>query len=344
MAGQRGESRENGPPEFSPFRIGPYTVFEKIGEGGMAEVFLAQRRTGVGTTQRVVLKRLLSHLAEDPSLVRSLIHEAKVAARLRSGNVAQVIDLEEYEGTLYIAMEYVEGLDLNQILRLLTKHELSVSLSFVFHVITGMLSGVEAVHAVRDDDGSPLGLVHMDISPGNILVSFEGEVKICDFGIARSTARSIMDLSPGKIQGKFSYMSPEQARGDDIDHRSDIFTCGIVMWELLAGRKMYRSPDPGEVYSMAVDAAVPQLPDRGFPDYPGLHAIMASALRRDPDHRYATTSEFHEAVDEYVHRHSIVLSQIEIGRFLTEKFSEDIVEMRRVRERLIGSLAPVEGT
>ncbi len=336
-----GGSRASRQPDFIPYRIGRYTVFEKIGEGGMAEVFLAQRRIGVGTSQRVVLKRLLTHLAEDPDLVQSLVHEAKVAARLRSGNVAQVIDLEEHDGTLYIAMEYVEGLDLNQILRLLTKHELSVSLSFVFHVIAGMLTGVEAVHGVRDDDGSPMGLVHMDISPGNILVSFEGEVKICDFGIARSTARGIMSRSWNKIQGKFSYMSPEQAMGRDIDHRSDIFTCGIVMWELLAGRKMYRSADPREVYDMAVQARVPQLPDRGFPDYPGLHGILSRALRKDVSQRYGSATAFHEAVDEYVHRHGILRSQIEIGRFLTENFAEDILELRRERERLIGSLAPL---
>jgi serine/threonine-protein kinase len=336
-----GGSKATERPDFIPYRIGPYTVFEKIGEGGMAEVFLAQRRTGIGTSQRVVLKRLLPHLSADPELVQALIHEAKVAARLRSGNVAQVIDLEEYESTLHIAMEYVEGLDLNQILRLLTKHELSVSLSFVFHVIAGMLTGVEAVHAVRNDDGSPMGLVHMDISPGNILVSFEGEVKICDFGIARSTALGIMDRSKNKIQGKFSYMSPEQATGRDIDHRSDIFTCGIVMWELLAGRKMYRSPDPREVYDMAVQARVPQLPDRGFPDYEGLHAILSQALRSDPNQRYGSAKSFHEAVDDYVHRHGILRSQIEIGRFLTENFADEILEMRRMRERLIDSLAPL---
>jgi serine/threonine protein kinase len=208
-------------------------------------------------------------------------------------------------------------------------------------VIAGMLTGVEAVHAVRDDDGSPMGLVHMDISPGNILVSFEGEVKICDFGIARSTALGIMDRSKNKIQGKFSYMSPEQATGRDIDHRSDIFTCGIVMWELLAGRKMYRSADPREVYDMAVHARVPQLPDRGFPDYEGLHAILSRALRSDPDLRYGSATSFHEAVDEYVHRQGILRSQIEIGRFLTENFADEILELRRVRERLIDSLAPL---
>jgi serine/threonine-protein kinase len=325
-----------------PFRIGPYVAFEKIGEGGMAEIFLAQRRTGVGTTQRVVLKRLHPHLAEDPDLVRSLVDEAKVASHLGSGNVAQVIGLEEHDGTLYIAMEYVEGMDLNQILRLLTKHQLSVSLSFVFHVIGGMLTGVKAVHDVRDEAGRPLGLVHMDISPGNILVSFEGEVKICDFGIARTTARDIMGRNLDRIQGKFSYMSPEQARGEDIDHRSDLFTCGIVMWELVAGRKMYRSQDPREVYRMAAEALVPQLPDRGLPDYSGLHAILARALRADRDERYGSAAEFLEAVDDYVHVHSIRLSQIDIGRFLTEQFADEILEMRRVRERLIGSLAPLD--
>ena len=308
----------------------------------MAEIFLAQQRTGVGTARSVVLKRLLPHLSADPDLIQSLVHEAKVASRIRSGNIAHVLALEEHASTFYIAMEYIEGMDLGQILRLLTKHEIRVSLSFVFHVVTGMLLGVEAVHGALDDDGRSLQLVHMDISPGNILVSFEGEVKICDFGIARSTARGIMDRSHGRIQGKFSYMSPEQARGDDIDHRSDIFTCGIVMWELVAGRKMYRSPDPAEVYRMASTARIPDLPDRGFPDFQDLVSILSRALAFSPQDRYPASREFLEAVNEYVHAHAILLSQIEIGRFLADNFADEILEIRRARERLIGSVAPLE--
>jgi serine/threonine-protein kinase len=329
--------RAGRPDDLHPYRVGGYVVFEKLGEGGMAEVFLAQKRMGVdmGQAQLVVLKRLRTHLADDESLVQSLVDEAKLAARLRSGNVAQVLDLVSQEGTLYIAMEYVQGMDLSRLLQLFTRHGLRVPLSFVFHVFNGILHGVEAVHSVRDEAGRPLGLVHLDITPGNILVSFEGEVKICDFGIARVTARDILDRS--RIQGKFSYMSPEQASGGDLDHRSDLFTCGIVLWELLAGRRMYRSEDRGEVYRMAVEARVPQLPDRGLPDYAGLHRILAKALRKEPGHRYGSAAEFAEAVTDYVHRNGIVLSQIEVGRFLSEHFAE----VRRERERLTATLAPL---
>jgi len=239
-------------------------------------------------------------------------------------------------------MEYVEGLDLNRLLQLFTKRGLGVPLKFVFQVIEGMLAGVSAVHQARDEQGRSLGLVHMDISPGNILVSFEGEVKLCDFGIARATARDIMSMSRGRIQGKFSYMSPEQARGEDIDHRSDIYTCGIVMWELLAGRKMYRSPDPREVHRMAGNAEVPQLPDRGLPDHAGLHRILGKALRAEPGHRWDAAQDFREAVIDWVHRNGIVVSQIEVGRFLTDHFGDEILEVRRERERLLGALAPIE--
>lgn len=342
-----GTDRQNGagdateqPEQFTPFRVGPYVVFEKIGEGGMAEVFLAQKRTGVGNLQRVVLKRMHAHLGEQKDLVQSLVHEAKVAAQVSSGNVAQVLDLLEHGGTLYITMEYVEGLDLNHLLRLFTRHQLRVPMTFVFHVITGVLRGLEAVHSVRDDRDRKLGLVHLDLTPGNILVSFEGEVKICDFGIARATARDILDRT--KIQGKFSYMSPEQAAGGELDHRSDLFTAGIVLWELLAGRRMYRSKNRGEVYRMAMEADVPQLPDRGLPDYKWVHSILARALRKEPDHRYGSATEFHEAVMDYVHRQKILLSQIEVGRFVSENFAEDILAVRGERERLIGSLAPLE--
>ena len=339
---EKSATRASKPPEFAPFRVGRQVVYEKIGEGGMAEIFLAQRWAGVGGTQRIVLKRLLKHFAEDPGLVKALVNEAKVASRVSSGNIAQVMGLEEHEGTVYIAMEYVEGLDLSHLLRLFSKHGLRVPVAFVFHVVTGLLNGVEAVHRAKDESGRELGLVHLDISPGNILVSFEGEVKLCDFGIARSTARGILDRARARVQGKFSYMSPEQARGDELDHRSDIYTSGIVMWELLAGRKMYKAADPGEVWRMAVKADVPQLPDRGLPDYQGLHRILSKALRLEPGHRYESAKDFHEAVNDYVHRNAIVLSQIEIGRFLSENFAEDIVEVRRERERLMGALAPLE--
>ncbi len=341
MAEENGAGSATGQPEgFTPFRVGRFVVYEKIGEGGMAEVFLAQKRTKNGVAQRVVLKRLHVHLAQEPDLAHSLVDEAKVAAHLSSGNVAQVLDLVEHDGTLYIAMEYVEGLDLNHILQLFTRHQLRVPLSFLFHVFTGVLNGVEAVHGVRDEDGRLLRMVHLDITPGNILVSFEGEVKLCDFGIARATAQDILDRT--KIQGKFSYMSPEQASGGELTHRSDLFTCGIVLWELLAGRRMYRAKTRADVYRMAVEADVPQLPDRGLPDYEGLHRILARSLRKDPGQRYESAKDFHDAVMDYVHKQGIVLSQIEVGRFLTEHFAEDILMVRNERERLIGSLAPLD--
>ena len=221
-----------------PQRLGRYTLFDHIGRGGMADIYLAKAKTGLGGSRLVVVKEVLPHLAADDRFAEMLIAEAKIAARVAHANVVKTDDLGRESGVLYIAMEYVEGFDLRELLRRCARDKVPLPVEFSLLVLIETLRGLDYAHRLRGESGEPLGLVHRDVSPSNVLVSFEGEVKLCDFGIAR--ANEVAPVLPeDTIQGKAGYMSPEHARGETIDGRADVFAAGIILWELLAGRRLY---------------------------------------------------------------------------------------------------------
>src|SRR5579871_3049194 len=170
-----------------PRTFGRYALFDFIGRGGMAEIYLARERTEIGATRRCVVKQILPNFASDPKFSEMLVHEAKLAARLSHANVVQVLDLGREDERLFIAMEYVEGFDVNDLLRRCSQAKVPLPFSFAVHILREALKGLDYAHRRTDDQGRPLGLVHRDVSPSNLLVSFEGEVKVCDFGIARAT-------------------------------------------------------------------------------------------------------------------------------------------------------------
>jgi serine/threonine protein kinase len=326
-----------------PFRLGDYVVFDLIGRGGMAEIFLAKQVGPYMESKKVVLKKIHAWLSRIKTFVDALMSEARVMERIRSPFVTQVIDVRRLDGGAFIAMEYVEGIDLNRLLGLFSKHRIPVPEAFIFHVITCVLEGLEGVHQTKDREGRVLDLIHLDLSPGNILISFAGEVKICDFGVATTSELTRIMAREGEMRGKFSYMSPEQAAARPLDRRSDLFSAGIIFWELLSGRKMYASRDMNEVIRMAAEASFPPLPPGRFPDPEKLDAIVARALRKDPADRYPTALEFLDDVAAYVRRRGIVMSQISIGQMLEEHFSDEILQVRYDRERALSALLPVQG-
>lgn len=325
-----------------PFRIGEYVVFDRIGQGGMAEIFLAVRAGTLTGTKKVVLKQIRSYLAKIPSFVRALMSEAKYMERIRSPFVTQVVDLSSEGDSHYIALEYVEGVDLNRLLGLFSKHRIAVPIPFTFHVLSCVLQGLHAVHEARDDEGRSLNLIHLDLSPGNVLLSFAGEVKLCDFGVATTSQLTEIMAREGEIRGKLSYMSPEQAGGARLDRRSDLFSTGIILWELLMGRKLYSSKDKDRIYEMALQGTIPPIDRNRFPDQEMLDAILARALARDPGDRFATALEFLDAIMDYLEKQKIVLSQITIGGMLEHNFSEEILQVRYERERALAALMPLE--
>jgi serine/threonine protein kinase len=329
-----------------PRAFGPYLLFDRIGRGGMAEIFLARQQGELGSSRRVVIKEVLPELSLDEAFARMLVREAKLAACLRHRNIVQVLDLGRESDRLFIAMEYVEGYDLNQLLRQLSRRRLPLPMQFALHVVREVLQALEYAHRAVDSGGSPLGMVHRDISPSNVLVSFDGDVSLCDFGIARA-----IDADPRlratdalgseaderraqrvRVAGKSAYMAPEHARGESIDARSDLFAAGIVLWELCAGRRLYRGTE-AEMQALAQRGDVPRLPDRGFPNTEMLQSILDRALAVDPAARFQSAGEMSNALEDYALSSGLMASQLRFGTFLTDHFAEEIVALRRARER-----------
>jgi serine/threonine protein kinase len=327
-----------------PRRFGPYVLFDKVAEGGMARIFLARGKTALGGNRLVVVKEILPLLAASAEMSRLLVDEAKLCAGLSHKNIVQVIDLGREEGSLYIAMEYVEGLDLRELLRGCSKKQVPLPIEFSLFVVGETLRALDYAHRKRSDDGSALGIVHRDVSPSNVLLSVEGEVKLCDFGIARALTTG--DALPEEaIQGKAGYMSPEAARGEGVDARSDVFAVGIVLWELLGGQRLYRAgagrPTPLE---QARKAEIPPLPAKSFPEFERLSAIVQRALAPDPSHRYPSAAAMLDDLDSYVVDNRLGASALRFGDWLVEHFGSEIIELRRERETSARELDEASGT
>jgi serine/threonine-protein kinase len=228
-----------------------------------------------------------------------------------------------------------------------TKQKVPLPLEFALLIIGEALKGLGYAHRRLDDDGKPLGIVHRDMSPSNILVSFEGEVKLCDFGIARATelVEPAGVESDDAIKGKAGYMSPEHARGEKIDARADLFAIGIVLWELLAGRRLYKRDDELSLLEQARRAEIPELPKRGLANEEQLYAVVMKALSVDREGRYATAHAMHQDLEAYVAAAKLVASPLRLGEWLVANFGTDMVSQRRARERALAALdlgAPVK--
>lgn len=332
-----------------PRAFGRYLLFDRIGRGGMAEIFLARADMALGASRHLVVKQVLAHLSDDEGFARMLIAEAKLAAQLNHQNIVQVVDLGIEERRLFIAMEYVEGFDLNLLLRQLSERRVALPAEFALLIVRETLSAIAYAHRATDATGQPLGVVHRDVSPSNVLISFEGEVKLCDFGIARAFGRSVDDRPSGvpgdafegaeessriqraRVAGKSAYMAPEHARGDDIDSRADIFAAGILLWELCAGRRLYKGTEH-EMLEMARKGDVRPLPDRGLPQHARLQQILDRALKIDPGARYLSAEEMLKDLDAYALATGLMASHLRFGDFLKQNFGDTMIQLRRARE------------
>lgn len=321
------------PKDPLPRRFGRYTLFDKIGEGGMARIYLARTRTELGGERVLVVKQILPLLSESGDFAQMLIDEAKLAASLLHGNIVQVIDLGREGDTLYIAMEYVEGFDLRELLRQCSKTKTPLPVEFSLFIVAETLRALDYAHRKKDEDGRPLGIVHRDVSPSNVLVSFEGEVKLCDFGIARAMNLEQVPQEDA-IQGKAGYMSPEAAAGAALDGRADVFAVGIIAWELLAGRRLYRGEGGGPPsLEQAQAAVIPELPARQLAEEGALHAIVQRALVREPEQRYPSAQAMLRELEQYIQRAGLRASPLRLGEWMSAHFGGEILELRRMRQR-----------
>ncbi len=283
-------------------QFGKYTLVERLGRGGMAEVWKA-RISGPGGFQRtLVIKRILPHLVEDDHFKKMFVAEARLSARLNHANIVQVFELGDVGGELFLAMEYVRGQDLVNVVRAqLVRGAPPPGLgAFVAREVCRALA---YAHALTDDNGVPLRLIHRDVSPSNVMLSFDGAVKLLDFGIAKALAEANENRTvTGTLKGKFGYMSPEQVEGKDVDHRSDLFAVGVVLFETLTGKRLFKGASDIQTIAMVRDAKV-EPPSQYNPAVPPeLDAVCLKALARHPDERWSGCDEMAVALDEVVHQ------------------------------------------
>jgi serine/threonine-protein kinase len=298
--------------------FGKYELFAKLGSGGMAEVFLALSRGMAGFNKLVVLKRLRPSVAEDTAMISMFLDEARLAARLHHPNIVNTYEVGEHEGAYFIAMELLEGQPVNRILKS-EKARALLTPTMWCHVFAQALAGLHHAHEQKDYDGNPLDIVHRDLSPHNIFVTYAGEAKLVDFGIAKASVNTT-NTATGILKGKVNYMAPEQIRGD-IDRRADIFAIGLTFWEALTGRGVFRG-EAVTVLHRILNDPLPK-PTEVVPDLdPKLEAIVMKAIEKDKSARYQTAEEFREAIDGYLRETQAVVRDSDVGKILSTVFAE----------------------
>jgi serine/threonine-protein kinase len=313
-----------------PRRFGKYTLLRKLASGGMAELFLALQKSVAGFEKLVVIKRILPAMNHDSAFIEMLLHEAKIAATLTHANIVQTFDVGQVDGTYYIAMEHVHGEDLRGIVRQMHKKGIiEFPLEHAIEIMLGVTSGLAYAHEKRDLDGSQLNIVHRDISPQNIVVTFSGDVKIVDFGIAKSDTKVAMETQSGKLKGKVPYMSPEQARGEVIDARSDIFAVGVILFELTTGRRLFKGQSEFETLKLICDREYPR-PSSVRPGYPQeLEAIVMGALAKDREVRFQTARHLQSALEDFVRRDRIPVSNVALTQYMQSLFEEKLAAQKQ---------------
>ena len=280
-------------------RLGRYELLSRLGAGGMAEVFKALDRAPGASADPLVLKTILPHLADDEEFRSMFINEARLSARFDHPNVVKVLDLGRIEGTLFIAMELVDGCDLSRLLRHLENAKRTLPLFDTIQVTVGALKGLHYAHTCPGSDGKPMGIVHRDVSPGNVLLSRSGVAKITDFGIAKATEGMSERTNAGTLKGKLRYMAPEQLTRAPLDARTDVYAVGMMLHLMLAGQHLFEGFDDLEIIDAiraggflppsTFNAAVP----------PELDAICEKATMADPRNRYQSAAEFATALERY---------------------------------------------
>ena len=299
----------------APLMLGPYELLERIATGGMAEVYLARRAGPHGFQKVVAVKRILPQLAQDADFVAMFVDEARVCARLAHPNIVQVFDFGEHDGELYMAMEYVDGTTAARLVRAAASRNEEVPLEAALYIALSVLRGLDYAHNARDDEGKPLDLVHRDVSPGNVLIDRSGAVKLTDFGIARA-AEIERRTDAGQLKGKLGYMSPEQVVGRELDARSDLFTVGIVLAELVMLRPLFSAPSEIDVLMRIRDADLGVLDRAGSRVPDDVRAVLFRALARDRALRYPTAAAFAEGIEEILRRRRLQVGPAKLAAWV----------------------------
>ncbi|MEA3548051.1 MAG: protein kinase [Thermodesulfobacteriota bacterium] len=307
---------------FQKIRLGKYILLDKLAVGGMAELYRAMITGVQGFEKLIAIKKILPHLASEEELVRSFIDEAKLAALLHHQNVVQIYDFGSLGESYFIAMEYLVGKDCRIIKSKSKEKNLPLELQNALFIVSRICAGLDYAHKLKDFQGKPLNLVHRDISPQNILITYEGDVKIVDFGIAKAASQTTM-TQIGMIKGKVAYMSPEQAGGKTIDNRSDIFSCGILLYELVTGKRMF-SGDTMHILANVRDAEFTK-PEEAKKDLPEkLLEVLYKALEKEADQRYQTCGDMLTDLEECMHQLNMHPTAHGLSLYMKTLFADEI--------------------
>jgi serine/threonine-protein kinase len=312
-------------PADAGIRFGQYVLLRRIARGGMAEVFLAQQQGLEGFDRRVAVKRILPHLADSPDFVKMFLGEAKLAAQLTHPNIVHIYDFGKVEHDYFIAMEFVDGVHTGQLFKLGEADRLPMTL--VARIGADAANALHYAHELRAASGKPYGLVHRDVSPANIMVSYDGIVKLCDFGIAKAAAVGDQLTNPGQVKGKYAYMSPEQTIAAPLDGRSDVFSLAIVLWELATGRYIVQRGDAVEAMRMIRDGRIDPL-EKVAPHVP---AALASAimwgLEPNKDKR-ATAAELAQALEAFIKSSPELATAMQLAAFVRQRFERESTDQQ----------------
>lgn len=309
--------------------LGRYELIDRIAVGGMAEIYLARAKGIEGFEKLVVLKRILPQFSSNKEFVSMFLDEARLSATLQHTNIAQVHDIGQHGHSYFFTMEYIRGEDVRAILKTALQARKRVPLSCSLAIVAGAAAGLHAAHVKCGADGTPLQIVHRDVSPSNVLVSYDGGVKLVDFGVAKAAQRQ-HETQAGTLKGKVAYMSPEQCRGKQLDRRSDIFALGILLYELTTHRRLFKGESEFEIMNKIVKEDV-EPPSITYGKYPAdLERILLKALQRDRDQRYASAQELQVDIEEFARKHAIALSTVKLGEYMRALFVD---RMRQAEAR-----------
>ena len=309
--------------------FGKYILLEKLAMGGMAEIYLAKNSGASGVSKFIAIKRILPQFTEQTEFIDMFKDEAKIAVNLSHANIVSIHEFGIEKSAFYLAMDYIEGRNLRQILNKMKKADLALSIEQVLYIIKEVAAGLDHAHRCIDaQTGKPLNIIHRDMSPQNVMISFEGEVKIVDFGIAKAETQ-LETTRAGTLKGKFGYMSPEQAEGLPVDLRTDVFALGIVLWELLANDRLFVANNEMNTLRKIRDCQIPSL-RKINPNIPAeLERIVSKALAKDRNMRYQTSAALHRDLSRFLNRQYPDFSPQDFSVFIKTLFAGEILDSRR---------------
>lgn len=319
---------------FEPIQFGKYKLIQPLAQGGMAEIFLAKQQGPAGYEKSVVIKRVLAHYSSNPDFVEMFLDEARLAALLSHPNIVQMFDFGEVDGSYYLSMEYLRGEDLHTLLRLAKKQNAAIPPQVAATVMASACDALHYAHNLTTDEGKPLHIIHRDISPSNIFLTYQGQAKVLDFGIARAEGK-VVQTAMGVIKGKISYMAPEQARGYPLDARVDVWALGVVLHELLTGARLFSRNSDVESFKALLDDPIPMPSDvkDGIPAE--LDEIVGKALERNLDHRYPSAKAMYDDLDDFLSSRTYIPPQTLLQQYLQELVGEE-----EIAAKLKGQAAP----